>query len=53
MNIYKSDISQSAETSGTATMEEKKGKAQLEPRWRGRGRRARWEMLPQMAWVEV
>ena len=34
MNIYKRDISQSAETSGTATMEENKGKAQLKPGWR-------------------
>ena len=45
MNIYKSDISQSTEISVTATMEENKGKAQLQPRWRGR-RRARHRCCP-------
>lgn len=37
MNIYQRDVSQSAETSGTATMKENKRKAQLEPGWREQG----------------
>ena len=39
MNINKRDISQSAETSATGTVEENKGKTPLEPGWKEQGDR--------------